>query len=146
MWCNSSIFAREANGPGANPGFLTTFRFTIDDIRLTSSLSKGNASTSDAWLVNRISYIVYCKSSLEDDRVQIPQRQATDENPSRLLSVAFSSDCGVSVRNSVFGFEFRRNSVPKPRVASHELPWEFPTEWNQPQRGCGLGTTPSGLT
>ena len=23
-WCNSSIFAREANGPGANPGFLTT--------------------------------------------------------------------------------------------------------------------------
>jgi hypothetical protein len=23
LWCNSSIFAREANGPGANPGFLT---------------------------------------------------------------------------------------------------------------------------
>lgn len=25
LWCNSSIFAREANGPGANPGFLTKF-------------------------------------------------------------------------------------------------------------------------
>src|SRR5262249_42150693 len=23
LWCDSSIFAREANGPGANPGFLT---------------------------------------------------------------------------------------------------------------------------
>ena len=27
LWCNSSIFAREANGPGANPGFLTNFNF-----------------------------------------------------------------------------------------------------------------------
>src|SRR3954463_7124617 len=25
LWCNSSIFACEANGPGANPGFLTNF-------------------------------------------------------------------------------------------------------------------------
>jgi len=23
LWCNSSISAREADGPGANPGFLT---------------------------------------------------------------------------------------------------------------------------
>jgi hypothetical protein len=23
LWCNSSIFAREANGPGAKPGILT---------------------------------------------------------------------------------------------------------------------------
>ena len=25
LWCNSSISAREADGPGANPGFLTIF-------------------------------------------------------------------------------------------------------------------------
>ena len=25
LWCNSSISAREADGPGANPGFLTNF-------------------------------------------------------------------------------------------------------------------------
>ena len=25
LWCDSSISAREADGPGANPGFLTNF-------------------------------------------------------------------------------------------------------------------------
>ena len=26
LWCNSSISACEADGPGANPGFLTIYR------------------------------------------------------------------------------------------------------------------------
>ena len=32
LWCNSSISAREADGPGANPGFLTNFDgpFVVD--------------------------------------------------------------------------------------------------------------------
>jgi hypothetical protein len=33
LWCNSSISAREADGPGANPGFLTTH---------TENINKGN--------------------------------------------------------------------------------------------------------
>ena len=29
LWCNSSISAREADGPGANPGFLTKSASTV---------------------------------------------------------------------------------------------------------------------
>jgi hypothetical protein len=31
LWCNSSISAREADGPGANPGFLTDERSMLED-------------------------------------------------------------------------------------------------------------------
>src|SRR6266566_8530244 len=33
--------------------------------------------------------------------------------------------------------ESQRDSVPKPRVARHELPWEDVERKSLPQRGCG---------
>ncbi len=33
--------------------------------------------------------------------------------------------------------ESQRDSVPKPKVARHELPWVSVRKLHQPQRGCG---------
>ena len=48
-WCNSSIFAREANGPGANPGFLTIkFRWAEVD-RLSSTIRRAYRPWRKPW-------------------------------------------------------------------------------------------------
>ncbi len=38
--------------------------------------------------------------------------------------------------------ESQRDSVPKPRVARHELPWVWVARRSQPQRGCVLHCPP----
>ena len=79
LWCNSSISAREADGPGANPGFLTNFDGPlVVDYRTKNETERGCSSTAtelpgesagDAGsspAIRFLSHSTFCPSSLSD--------------------------------------------------------------------------------
>src|SRR5689334_3958351 len=54
LWCNSSISACEADGPGANPGFLTTV-LQLRNLANAAKLLEGNPGLMNLRLMQSLS-------------------------------------------------------------------------------------------
>jgi hypothetical protein len=106
LWCNSSISAREADGPGANPGFLTKKR-------------KRATSAQGDWPIRKR----ICSKSNPSPGTKISRRYLDESCSSRSTFVSLSAQKGnAKLFTAIHRFSMGRSSqiiAPNEGVVAH---------------------------